>query len=91
MMPMKQPTDMPTDRPKEQSIDMGYGKMKPDMLVMATLEGAHSVFKDIALKSGNYVPPGAPGGENQDQFPWCSKVSPVLGPVPAWWASLSGL
>ena len=30
-----------------------------------------------------YVPPGAPGGENWDQFPRCSKISPVLGPVPA--------
>ena len=52
-MPTKQPTDMPTDRPKEQFIDMGHGKVKPNMLEMATLEGAHSVFKDIALKSGH--------------------------------------
>ena len=46
-MPMKQLTDMPTDRPKEQSIDVGYGKVKPNMFEMATLEGAHSVFKGI--------------------------------------------
>ena len=46
-MPMKQPTDMPTGRPKEQSIDVGHGKVKPNMIEMATLEGAHSVFKGI--------------------------------------------
>ena len=33
--------------------------------------------------SDGYVPPGAPGGENRDEFPRCSKFSPVLGPVPA--------
>ena len=46
-MPTKQPTDMPTGRPKEQSIDVGHGKVKPNMIEMATLEGAHSVFKGI--------------------------------------------
>ena len=50
-MPTKQPTDMPTEqltgRPKEQSIDVGHGKVKPNMIEMATLEGAHSVFKGI--------------------------------------------
>ena len=30
---------------------MDYGNVKPNMLEMAMLEGAHSVFKDIALKS----------------------------------------
>ena len=52
-MPTKQPTDMPTDRPKEQSIDMGYGKVKPKLFEMATLEGAHSTFKGIAIKNGH--------------------------------------
>ena len=42
---------MPTDRPKEQSIDMGYGKVKPNMFEMATLEGAHSIFKGIRIKN----------------------------------------
>ena len=46
-MPTKQPTGMPTGRPKEQSIDVGHGKVKPNMIEMATLEGAHSVFKGI--------------------------------------------
>ena len=49
---MEQPTDMLTDKLKEQSIGIDYGKLKAIMLEMATLEGAHSVFKDIALKSG---------------------------------------
>ena len=51
---IEQPTDMPimpkeqpTDRSKEQSIDVGHGKVKPNMIEMATLEGAHSVFKGI--------------------------------------------
>ena len=52
-MLMKQLADMPTDRPKEQSIDMGHGKVKPSIFEIATLEGAHSVFKGIALKSGH--------------------------------------
>ena len=47
IMPKEQPTDMPTGRPKEQSIDVGHGKVKPNMIEMATLEGAHSVFKGI--------------------------------------------
>ena len=47
----EQPTDMPTDKPKEQSIDMDHGKVKPNVSAMTTLEGAHSVFKNIALKS----------------------------------------
>ena len=51
IMPREQPTDMPmkqpTGRPKEQSIDVGHGKVKPNMIEMATLEGAHSVFKGI--------------------------------------------
>ena len=63
-MPTEQPTDMPTGQPmeqttgkltnklKEHSIDMNYGKVKPNLSEMATLEGAHSVFKDIVLKSG---------------------------------------
>ena len=50
--PMEQPTDKPTDKLKEQSIDIDYGKVKPNMSEMATLEGAHLVFKDITLKSG---------------------------------------
>ena len=52
-MPMKQPADMLTDRPKGRSIDMGYGKVKPNMFEMATLEGAHSIFKGIAIKNGH--------------------------------------
>ena len=47
----KQPTDMPTeqptDMPMKQPTDMPTGKVKPSMIEMATLEGAHSVFKGI--------------------------------------------
>ena len=50
-MPLKQLTDMLMGRPKEQSINMGHSKMKPNMIEMAMLEGAHSVFKGIIIKN----------------------------------------
>ena len=49
---MEQPMGKPTDKPKEQSMDMYYGKVKRNVSEMATLEQAHSVFKNIVLKSG---------------------------------------
>ena len=50
-VPTEQPMDMPTDKPKEQSMNLHYSKMKPNVSEMVTLEGAHSVFKDIILES----------------------------------------
>ena len=41
---------MPMDKLKEQSMDMHYVKVKPNVSEMATLR--ELVFKDIILKSG---------------------------------------
>ena len=51
-VPTEQPTDMLTDKPKEQLMNLQYSKVKPKVSEMATLEGEHSVFKDIILESG---------------------------------------
>ena len=42
---------MLTDKPKQQSMNLHYSKVKPNMSEVVTLEGAHSVFKHIILKS----------------------------------------
>ena len=50
-VPTEQPVDMPTDKPNEQLMNLQYSKVKPKVSEMATLEGAHSVFKDLILES----------------------------------------
>ena len=78
---IKQPTDMPTDKPKEQSMNTHYDKVKPNVSEMVTLEGAHSVCKDIILECGDkqtkYTSVATRCWQRgRTSFGWCVRISP---------------